>query len=405
MEPTKDLFGGVTEPRNEDDWLSLDFRAASIFSPHKPIDEEDLFAGRMSIVSRLIDVIFQDGEHAILHGGRGVGKSSLANVVKEKVLAKHRFFHVIKRNCTTGHNFSLIWQHVFDELIFDGQDARDWIAENHNPYDIFRVIDSFKANQRLVIIIDEFDRIKDDNTKVMMADTIKYLSDYGSDATLIIVGVSQSIADLFHGHASIARNIDQISMPRMKASELEQILETRFGLLHMTADKSVLNAIVSLSQGLPGYTHLMGQAAARSSIFRQSMHIDSESLSNAVETTVGKTDESITTAYLTAIRSSKPSNLYREVLLACALAESDERGYFTARAIRDPYSQIIGRDVSIPDYSRHLGEFTKSSKGPALIKVGKTRSFEYRFAEPLLRPYVIVRGVRDRLIDYNVILN
>lgn len=402
MEP-QDMFGKVSKPQTDDDWFALGSRAMSIFSPHTPIDEEDLFAGRFDIVSRLIDVIFQDGEHAILHGGRGVGKSSLANVVKERVLAKHKVFHVIKRNCTTKHDFSLIWQHVFDELVFDGQEAREWIAKNNNPYDVYRVIDSLGANRRLIIMIDEFDRVKDEQTKVMLADTIKYLSDYGSNATLIVVGVADSVSDLFEGHASIARNIDQIPMPRMDKSELRQIIETRLELLNMTADDAVIESIVSLSQGLPGYTHMMGQAASKATIDRREMHIDDASLHAAVETAVDKADESITRAYLKATRSSKPGNLYKEVLLACALAQSDERGYFNAASIRAPYSMIVKRDVSIPDFTRHIAEFSKSDKGPALIREGKPRSYEYRFAEPLLRPYVIVRGIRDGLIEKSAI--
>ncbi len=378
-------------------------RAGSIFTPYKPIDEEDLFAGRIDVVSRLIDVIIQEGQHAVLFGSRGVGKSSLANVVKDKMLATRKVFHVIKRNCTTTHNFTLIWQHVFDDLIFDGQDARDWIAKNHNPYDIYRVIDSFTRDKRLVIMIDEFDRVTDEETKVMMADTIKYLSDYGSSATVIVIGVADSVMDLFRGHASIARNIDQISMPNMTPKELRQILETRLHLLHMDSDVKVIESIVALSQGLPGYTHLMGQAAAKNSIERRVMHIDSGSLLFAVQETVKRADEQITQAYLKATRSAKPENLYREVLLACAQAYVDERGYFTASAIRGPYSAILQREVSIPDYSRHLGEFTKPDKGPALIREGKPRSYQYRFAEPLLRPYTILRGISEGWISADAI--
>jgi Cdc6-like AAA superfamily ATPase len=393
----------VTEPQNEADWFSLDISAGSIFSPHKPIDEQDLFAGRIPIVKRLIDVVFQEGEHAILYGARGVGKSSLANIIKDKVLSTGEHFHVIKRNCTSKHDFKLIWQHVFDQYEFGGESASEWIGKNNNPYDIYRVVQSFRPSQRLVIIIDEFDRVGDEKTKVMMADTIKYLSDYGSHATIIVVGVAESVSDLFKGHASIARNIDQIGMPMMNPQELRQIIETRLRLLSMTAEDSVISAIVALSQGLPGYTHLMGQAAARYSISRKMMNIDAESLGFAVNAAIERADESITSAYLKAIRSSKPGNLYKEVLLACALTKIDERGYFNAASVKVPYSEIVRRDTNVPDFSRHLGEFTKTEKGPALVKEGKPRSYQYRFAEPLLRPYTIVRGVRDGLISADTI--
>ena len=47
----------------------------------------------------------------------------------------------------------------------------------------------------------------------------------------------------------------------------------------------------------------------------------------------------------------------------------------------------MGRETNIQDFVRHLGEFTKDAKGPALMKEGKSHSYEYRFADqPLSVP-------------------
>jgi hypothetical protein len=247
------------------------------------------------------------------------------------------------------------------------------------------------------MIIDEFDRVSEEKTKILMADTIKYLSDYSCRATVIVVGVADSVTALFAGHESITRCAEQIPMPRMTADELTQIIDKRLPILGMSIDHKVRSQIVKLSQGFPGYTHLLGQAAVRSAIKRRAMRINGKDLIGAMEIAIEKSDETITNEYSRAVRSTKPKNQYKEALLACALADTDPRGYFNASAVRDPFTDIMGKPKIIPNFARHLQEFCDGSRGPTLIREGKPKSFEYRFADPLLRPYVLIRGLREGL--------
>jgi Cdc6-like AAA superfamily ATPase len=113
----KDLFGMPIIPKTDQDWRHLDYRAADIFSPHAPIDEEQLFAGRSDLIDGLIETVFQRGQHAILYGERGVGKTSLANILKEKVFAKAQRYRFIKRNCTATHDFKTIWKQLLDDTV------------------------------------------------------------------------------------------------------------------------------------------------------------------------------------------------------------------------------------------------------------------------------------------------
>ena len=386
------------KPVNLADWQALEEAVIATFTPHTPVDEEALFAGRHELLHRLLDVVFQTGAHAVIHGRRGVGKSSLANIVNHRVLARSDRYRVLKRNCTGEHDFPMIWRHVFDDVTLDGVEVSKLLEKGCNPYEVFRIIDSFPPDRRLVLIIDEFDRIRDEATKVAMSDTIKYLSDYGSKATIIVVGVADDLIDLFRGHASIARSIDQIEMPPMRREELLEILQTRSALLDMRFEGGVAERIAALSQGLPGYTHLIGQAAARDSVARRRMVIDAQSLDAGIVTALGRADESMTQAWLKATRSTKPGNRYREVLLACALAEHDERGWFTIRSVVEPYSMISGAERDIPHIAPHIGKFLGTERGAVLVRDGRPRSYVYRFSEPLMRHYVMLRGVTDGLI-------
>ena len=62
-------------------WQELDVKLSQVFSPATAISRRDLFHGRHAIVRRLIDTANQAGQHAIIYGERGVGKTSMANVL------------------------------------------------------------------------------------------------------------------------------------------------------------------------------------------------------------------------------------------------------------------------------------------------------------------------------------
>ena len=391
------LFATYAPPTDDKEWTYLDIRAQDLFTPHAAINDAQLFAGRFSLIERLIEVVFQDGQHAIVFGDRGVGKSSLANILKDRIFTKSSTVKTIKRNCTVDHTFKLIWQHVFDDFNYDGVPAPTWLEANHNPFDVHKLVNGFETNERPVIIIDEFDRVEDARTKVLMADTIKYLSDYNPRATVILVGVAEDVAKLFSGHKSIPRSLEQIQMPRMEPQELLDILNIRLVDLRMNMESSTKDQIVSLSQGFPGFTHLLGQATCRAAIKRRSIKVTDFDLQQAIPVVIEKSHATIKEAYAKAVRSSKPNNQYKQVLLACARAQADERGYFNAASVCDPLSKIVQRRREIPSFARHLNEFCHPDRGPALIKEGSPKNYQYRFADALVRPYAHINGIRAGL--------
>jgi Cdc6-like AAA superfamily ATPase len=292
----------------------------------------------------------------------------------------------------------MIWRNVFDEFTVDGESADRAINSDVTAYEIVRLFEAFPKSWRPVIIIDEFDRVRDPEATVKMADTIKYLADTSSNATIIVVGVSDSVADLFGGHGSIHRNLQQIRARRMDYGELAKIIDDRAKLSNMTIRPTTRDQIVEYSQGLPGYTHLLGQAAFRSAIARRSLEVGSNDLGNAMVKCMKEADESVREAYAVAVRSTQSASQYKQALLACALADTDEKGYFRATAVTEPFKSIVGGDEEEVYYAQHLKAFCKPERGPALVRVGQPKRFEYRFADALLKPYVIIKGIADGLL-------
>ena len=113
---------------------------------------------------------------------------------------------------------------------------------------------------------------------------------------------------------------------------------------------------------------------------------------------IDSAQQTLQRAYHQATMSQRSDALYRQVLLAAALANSDDLGYFAAADLRTPMSRIMGKPYDIPAYSRHLYDFCEPDRGPALERTGEPRRFRFRFRNPLLQPFAIMQGLAADLI-------
>jgi hypothetical protein len=251
---------------------------------------------------------------------------------------------------------------------------------------------------RTVFVFDEIDQIKDKKTPGLMAATIKNLSDHAADTTIVLVGVADSVDALIAEHASVERALLQIPMPRMSDEEVLEVVDTGLARLRMTIDGEARKRIAVLSQGLPHFTHMLCLHASSSAVESDSLHIELADLRVAIKQALKHSQQSIKSAYENAISSPNKTNLYRQVLLACALAETDESGYFYSNAVRGPMSQIMGKPYDIPAFSPHLSAFCEDERGPILKRVGTPKNYRFRFLSPLMQPYVIMRGLDSSLI-------
>ena len=75
-----------------------------------------------------------------------------------------------------------------------------------------------------------------------------------------------------------------------------------------------------------------------------------------------RSDRTFADVYEAATRSAQPDNLLRHVLTACALAKVDESGYFRPAAIKEPLSGILGRQVEIANFQKHLKAFIEPKR-------------------------------------------
>jgi Cdc6-like AAA superfamily ATPase len=364
-------------------------QVSQAFTPSAPIDNIHLFADRPEQMMKCLDAFFQRGRHVALYGERGVGKTSMANVVPGMIKnAKLAHLDAVRIDCNTNDDYNSIWRKVFRELRIPLPiELEDRHVRPLDPEDIRFTLQDL--NRQTLIVIDEFDRVDDDEALSLLADTVKTLSDHTVDSKLMFVGVAASVEALLGEHESIIRNVEQIPMPRMSVSELTATLQRGFDMIDgLELEAPAQERIISAAEGLPHFAHVLGLASAQTAV-RDDRDLVTLGDVETAESDVMKT-HSMVSEYRRATQSHQPGHLFEEVLLACAYAPRDSLGCFKPADLRKPISTIVGQDVAISRYQRHLRELFEN-RG-TLHRDGQPRHYVYSFRNPLLQPFVKMVG-------------
>lgn len=388
-----------TKPQTQEDWQARIYECLEAFSPGAPIDELNLLAGRRIQIDKMIETVMQRGQHAILYGERGVGKSSLANTFATRLFGTARTLSCIPVNCHPTDDFSAVWRKVFRRLEVDGENLAAKYPGPIDPDEVVVELSTFDLNTVPIIILDEFDKLPNKTVQNLVANTIKNLSDRSVRATIIVVGVADSVSDLIEEHESISRCMRQIPMQRMDPAELKEIIDDRLPKLGMKIRPEALAYIISLSRGLPHYAHLFGQQSAKMALESKSLMVELEHVEKALPACIAETAQTIREQYHLATISPRKGNIYKEVLLAAALTQVDDLGYFAPADLRRSLSSLLMKDdAPVSLFGQHLKNLCEKDRGKILEQIGTERKFRYRFVEPMMQPFILMQGLRDHLI-------
>jgi Cdc6-like AAA superfamily ATPase len=384
------------------------FEINQLFTPSTPVNAAELFAGRLGQIMRIVDTIAEAGRHAVVYGERGVGKTSLMQIVPYMVpdrVGHIRYCRVPAFPNSTFHSlFNSVFKNIkFNTNVGDGvqeYDVSETFTGTIAPDDVVREFGHFGPNDIPIVVLDEFNEITDAETPMLVANTIKALSDNGTNVTIIIVGVADNVTQLIENHESIQRCTEQIPMPRMTADELSEVLDKRLRQLGYTITGDAKWKIINLAKGLPAYVHGLGKHACLSTLVvggRQ--HIEELHVDAAIDGLIASSDRTFKDSYDAATRSAQPDNLLKEVLTACALAKVDESGYFRPAAVKEPLSGILGKSVEIANFQNHLKAFIDPKRKAILQRDGEPRAYRFRFRQPAMQPFVLMKGMTENIIS------
>jgi hypothetical protein len=417
-----DTSSSINEPDRDPDRLTDEEQRTALinlevaFRPSAPVNSEDLFSGRKEQRWNLQEAITAVGQHAIIFGERGVGKSSLAALTVS--IHKTLGYIAVRVTCDVGDNFNSIWKKFADECAIYLADNPDHpieleeaieratdvlMSDPLSPAEVRIALRHILAWRPVVIFLDEFDQVSDPGSLELTSNLIKTLSDQIESVTLIPVGVADSIDQLIRGHQSISRNLVQVRMPRMQRQELQEIATTGFEMLGLRASHDAMRFLTYVPQGLPQYAHILGQEGARQALMESQRVVTTQHMLNGLRVGLDKMDHTLSSAYRQATYTARNSR-YAEVLLACALTTRDEYGYFSPTDISPRFAEITATDhADVSRFNRHLIDLSED-RGEVLTQTGPPRRHRYRFTDPLMEPYVLLRGLDSGIITVDQML-
>lgn len=376
------------------------------FRPNAPIRDEELFAGRSRQLVAVSDICQDPGRHGVIFGERGVGKTSLAYVTGDY---QKRLGNIwLRVACDTSDDFVTIWSKFFEALgLLPKIRAEEYGAhgslielaeqiyqngDTTSPSSVVKGLQVLAELVGVVVCFDEFDRVQDEQASILMADCMKTLSDQLIAATIIVVGVADTVDSLISGHLSIQRAMSQVRMPRMTAEEIEEIIDNGYRAAQLSMTDQVKTWLIEVPQGLPYFAHLVAREAGRNAIRSGRDQVEGQDWGAAVHEAVLLTDQSIVRTYSEAIASSHKT-IFEEVVLAAAVAPKDDLGFFHPPDVRSPLSRIMNELYELPRYSNHLAQLC--TRGPILERRGGERRWRYRFVDPMMPPYAMLRGIES----------
>lgn len=382
----------------------------NVFTPHTPINEVKHFCGREKEASKLVSVINSPGQHILVYGDRGVGKTSLSKTTCKIILQKIQKGKFFEKRCDSSDTFESI---VLEPLravgiefdvkerseshsrggganigigiakadVASRRETKKTFTQSTNASSPSWVADKIKGLTAL-FLIDEVDAIHNNEDKKKIAELIKQLSDVNSKFKIIVVGISKTGKELTAGHPSVERCLKEIPLSRMSAEELKMIIINGMKELKLLPAADVIECIVDISAGYPHFTHLIGQKCAENAVLSGNRHIDMECLHTALASAVEESEGALQRMYDGTLRNlTKPSEC-KLILLAAAHCSIPE---FRTSELKTKLFTEFSVNVDSSMLTRQLAKLARDTEGTILRRVARG---VFQFSDPRMPSFI-----------------
>ncbi len=366
-----------------------------IYSPSAPVEVIDLFAGRKKELLNIRKTVQEKGQHAVVFGRRGAGKTSLINVLNQ--IFTNVF--VVKVTASRNDTFEDLWDRAVrkvkypekvQKIGFKSEFAEELVSlylpdkRDILPGDIAEMFAD--VEQPLLFTFDEFDCVENKTAKIKMADTLKTLSDNAPNVTVLISGIAENVNQLVGFHPSLERCIRQVELALMQASEVELFLKMCMQITEMHIRKEVLRQITEYSAGFPHYVHLLAKFSAQEAAANGATMILQPHFNRAVTLSIENSSHSLRSAYKLAVKSSKAKNSYENVLFTIGNTPPDDGESYSPDFLLEHYNRAYNANSKSIKYN--LGMLCRKDRGEILEKSGRSETLRYRLKNPLMRAFI-----------------
>nr|WP_314621569.1 AAA family ATPase [uncultured Noviherbaspirillum sp.] len=252
-----------------------------VVSPSHPIRSVEFLEGRERELETISRSLFAPGRHIFIFGDRGVGKSSLAASaafqyqssnaspifvsgsitdtfttiianIAQQAIGRSRT-ESVKRSFSFGFDWK-IKLNSGTEVI--GHDIASQLKSVGDAVELLKQVADQYA-ELPIVVLDEFDMIKDVSEKAKFAGLLKQMGDQTVNLKFIFTGIGSTLDELLGAHLSAFRQLDSVHLHRIDWTARRAIIDRVTDRFQLSIDDSVAWRIATVSDGFPHYIHLL----------------------------------------------------------------------------------------------------------------------------------------------------
>lgn len=396
--------GDQLDPRRADRFALIRAKLRNAYTPAQPVTDRAMFAGRTKVLTALIRSIEDQRLHTIIYGERGIGKTSLLQMLAQA--AHDARYLVIYVTCGAGSEFDetfraiaggipLIYHEAYGPTSPEGERG-DTLAGilTAEPISVRYACDVLSKIEgtRVLVILDEYDRATSEIFRRNIAELLKSLSDQAVRVQVMIAGVAANLTELVANIPSIQRNIFALQVPKMSADEIRSVVKNGEIASSLTFEEEAIQAVISRCMGFPYLASLISHRSALVAIDQSRLTITSEDVVTATSEAVEEFRDRISRRAQLQIAEMISRGLLK-ALGALASAAQNGGGWFTL----DELALAQADDKAIADAK----VATERLAGQRVLLERREDEFghAYRFIEPSVAVYVWLLAAKNRSVE------
>lgn len=351
---------------------------AEAFTPSRPVTDAKRFAGRGEIIDTVIGAIENQRLHVVLYGDRGIGKTSLMQVIG--ALARQAKYVVARTSCSEESDFSDVFRRLLAEVPLRYHGGMSPSTQRLATADSFATLlpegplaaavvsDLLQQVEgaSVILMIDEFDRASSEEFKRATAEVIKNLSDRGVPVMLLIAGVASNLTELISSLPSIRRNVIGIPVRRMANEEVSELIARGGRAAGVEFEADAVEEVISAANGSPYLASLLAHHAALLAAQAATTHVTFANVTDAIMKACRELGLRLSTE--SHYRLNHLSDLGTDVATALASESIAAGGLLPAEG----FSRVF-EAVEPGERERLAGEVA-----PLLVPIGDNGSYRFR---------------------------
>ena len=367
----------------------------------QPVIGREAFAGRHDAMAMLIDAIEQQRVHVVIYGERGIGKTSLSHVFAET--AREARYHVIYASCGTEANFADLFRSVAARIprIYHasvlpntpeaerGDNFDVMLPAQYGPRELAEVMAGV-VGTRVLIILDEYDRVLDAAFRRDVAELVKNLSDRAARVQLVLTGVAQNLDELIGYAPSIRRNIVGLPMRPLHDAEVSDVLRLGEKAADIRYSDEAVRMITTMASGSPYLVRLLGHQAGIAALDSGKSFVTAAHGRAAVEKVLTDWNASLPRRVQVSLARDEARANW-PLLIAAARAGSSADGWFSV----DDVVTELGGTVTPAIAERDLKLFAHPHD--LLERFEGAGELRFRFAYPGVSSLLLMSSAMSRL--------